>query len=85
MLRATQIYTREFDRVFFSLSASLRSRIDSKISDVALHLETYPHIRLQGRDEFKLRIGEYRVIYEFDITKNELSLLAMGHRRDVYR
>jgi mRNA interferase RelE/StbE len=85
MLRATQIFTREFDRVFFTLSPSLRSRIGSKISDVALRLETYPHIRLQGRDEFKLRIGEYRVIYEFDVTKNELFLLAMGHRRDVYR
>lgn len=85
MRRATQIYTREFDRVFFSLSATLRARIDSKIAGVALGLEDYPHIRLQGREEYKLRIGEYRVIYDFDVTKNELFLLAMGHRREVYR
>ena len=85
MRRATQIYTREFDRVFLSLPDSLRSRIDSKITDVALNIEAYPHIRLQGRKEFKLRVGEYRVIYDMNVATNELFLLAMGHRREVYR
>ncbi len=85
MLRATQIYTREFDRVFFTLPASIRSRIECKIAEIAVSLESYPHARLQGRGEFKLRIGDYRVIYDFDARKNELFLLAMGHRREVYR
>ncbi|MSU37416.1 MAG: hypothetical protein EXS36_20420 [Pedosphaera sp.] len=39
----------------------------------------------QGRSEFRLRVGDYRVIYEFDLGHNELSLATLGHRREVYR
>jgi len=30
-------------------------------------LENFSHQRLQGRSEFKLRVGDYRVLYEFDL------------------
>ena len=48
-------------------------------------LEQFPHVRLQGRREFRLRVGDYRVIYEFDPARNELFLITLGHRREVYR
>ena len=41
--------------------------------------------RLQGRAEFQLRVGDYRIIYAFDVSRNELSLVTLGHRREVYR
>jgi mRNA interferase RelE/StbE len=40
---------------------------------------------LQGRPQFRTRVGDYRIIYEFDTATNELFLVAMGHRRDIYR
>jgi mRNA interferase RelE/StbE len=40
---------------------------------------------LQARGEFKLRVGDYRVIYEFDANRNEIYLITIGHRREVYR
>jgi len=30
-------------------------------------------------------VGDYRIIYEFDLPKNALYLVALGHRREVYR
>jgi mRNA interferase RelE/StbE len=48
-------------------------------------LDSFAHERLQGREEFRLRVGDYRVIYEFDISLNELLLVTLGHRREVYR
>jgi mRNA interferase RelE/StbE len=85
MKRATETYTRDFDAVFLRLDAGFRSRVQAKISELGRNLETYPHQRLKGRTEFKLRVGDYRVIYDFDIVRNELHLIAMGHRREVYR
>jgi mRNA interferase RelE/StbE len=85
MRQATEIYAKEFDRVFLGLAPAARQRIEDKIRDVGSRLETYPHLRLQGREEFKLRVGDYRIIYGFDVTRNELFLFAMGHRREVYR
>jgi mRNA interferase RelE/StbE len=85
MRQATEVYTKEFDQAYLSLPTTIRQRIESRIRELGGRLENYPHIRLQGRDEFKLRVGDYRIIYEFDLGRNEIYLIAMGHRREVYR
>ena len=40
---------------------------------------------MTGSDRFRLRVGDYRVIYKFDLEKNEIYLLNVGHRREIYR
>ena len=40
---------------------------------------------MKGVDAYRIRIGDYRVIYSFDRSKGILQLLAVGHRREVYR
>ena len=45
----------------------------------------FPHHRLQARTEYRLRVGDFRIIYEFDSVQNELYLVTLGHRSDVYR
>ena len=85
MSAATQVYSRDFDADFLQLPAALRVRIETKINDVGCRLEHYPHIRLSGLDCYKLRVGDYRVAYDFDAAAGEIRLLAIGHRREVYR
>ncbi len=85
MHQATEVYAKEFDQVYLSLPTTIRQRIEARIRELGSRLESYPHIRLQGRDEFKLRVGDYRIIYDFDLGRNEIYLIAMGHRREVYR
>ncbi len=45
----------------------------------------FPHYQLTGCDKFRLRVGDYRVIYDYNVCRNEIHLLAIGHRREVYR
>ena len=85
MRQATEIYTREFDTRLQSLSRQWQARIEAHIRDLGRRLERFPHQRLQGRAEFRLRVGDYRVIYRFDVERNELLLITLGHRREVYR
>jgi mRNA interferase RelE/StbE len=33
---------------------------------------------------FKLRVGDYRVIYSFDAVMQIMTIHKVGHRRDVY-
>jgi mRNA interferase RelE/StbE len=82
---ALQVYSRDFDAVFFKLPVELQSRIEAKIDHLGLHLSTFPHVRLTGMDCFRVRVGDYRIVYEFDRSKGVLHLLAVGHRREVYR
>ncbi len=85
MNQATEIYSREFDAVFFRLSPQIQSRIEARLRQMGRRLDDFPHVRLQGRPEFRLRVGDYRIIYCFDVSQNELSLVTLGHRREVYR
>ncbi len=42
-------------------------------------------LKLTGRDGWRIRIGNYRVIYEIDDGGRVVTVLHVGHRRDVYR
>lgn len=80
-----EIYSREFDAVFFKLDARVRQQIEDKITEVGARLRQFPHHRLKGMPEFRLRVGDYRVIYQFDLSKSTIYLIAVGHRREIYR
>lgn len=41
--------------------------------------------KLTGREGWRIRVGHYRVIYEVDDASASVTVLHVGHRRDVYR
>jgi mRNA interferase RelE/StbE len=82
---ATQIYYASFDAVFFKLPPVLRARIERKLDEIGSRLRAYPHDRLKGSNRYRARIGDYRIIYTFDLEQNKIHLLAIGHRREIYR
>jgi len=41
--------------------------------------------KLVGRDSWRLRVGDYRIIYEIEDAQQSVVVLHVGHRRDVYR
>jgi len=41
--------------------------------------------KLIGRDGWRIRVRDYRVVYEIDDARNVVTVLHVGHRRDVYR
>jgi mRNA interferase RelE/StbE len=82
---ALLIYSRDFDADFFRLPAALQARIQDSIDHLGMAWDSHPHQGLKGVDAFRLRVGDYRVIYDFDRSKGILRLLSVGHRREVYR
>ena len=42
-------------------------------------------LKLTGRDGWRIRTGNYRVVYEIDDNGQMVTVLHIGHRRDVYR
>ena len=42
-------------------------------------------LKLTARDGWRIRIGDYRVVYEIDDSGRMVTVLHVGHRRDVYR
>jgi mRNA interferase RelE/StbE len=82
---ALQIWSPTFSRAFDSLPASVRDAVQRKVDEMGTRLISFPHKRLEGRAEFKLRVGDYRVLYEFDVKQGRIFLHYVGHRREIYK
>ncbi|MBI5415081.1 type II toxin-antitoxin system RelE/ParE family toxin [Candidatus Peregrinibacteria bacterium] len=63
-----------------------QSRVLTKLQQI-LSENPYPRggnpKKLMGEEAFRLRIGDYRVLYR--VYKKQVFVFAVGHRKDVYR
>ena len=41
--------------------------------------------KLSGRNGWRVRVGDYRIIYEIEDMKLIVLVVHLGHRREVYR
>ncbi len=66
------------------LDIPVAKRIIQKIEST----RTDPHrffVRLVGRTEYKLRVGDYRVIADSEETRRFIVIRSLGHRRNIYK
>jgi mRNA interferase RelE/StbE len=42
-------------------------------------------IKKKGEDAYRIRVGDYRIIYTIDDDVKIVAIIKVGHRRDVYR
>jgi mRNA interferase RelE/StbE len=63
--------------------------IAKTIADDLLSLSSNPYPpnskKLQGEDNYRLRIGSFRAIYTIDKKKKEIVILRIADRKTVYR
>lgn len=85
MAPALQIWSPVFCRHFDGLPAGVQEDITRKVDELGRLLDSWPHSRLKGRNEFKLRVGDFRVLYDFDLTAGRLYLLTLGNRSEIYK
>jgi mRNA interferase RelE/StbE len=85
MSAALQVYHQRFDLRVFKLPVPIQRHIEAKLDRIGLRLDRFPHYHLTGSNRYRLRVGDYRVIYTFDAGRNVIHLLAVGHRREIYR
>lgn len=79
------ILKRSAEKELASFQANIRERINNRL----LILEENPRPsgikKLQGEESYRLRVGDYRVLYTVDDQRKRVVILAVGHRREVYR
>lgn len=61
----------------------------TRIKEAILGLAEKPRpsgcLKLQGREAYRIRIGNYRIIYQIDDTIKIVSIVDIGHRKNVYQ
>ena len=69
-----------------NLDQVVRLRILNKIQWLSVNFEQITPLSLTGQWSgfYKLRVGDYRVIYELDIEEQLIIIIRIGHRREIY-
>lgn len=80
------VFARSARRELEGLESSVARRIMSRVE--ALTTDPRPHgcVKLQGAaDLWRIRIGDYRVIYAIDDNARLVDVRVVRHRSDAYR
>jgi mRNA interferase RelE/StbE len=62
-----------------------RRRIIAKISSLSRDPRPPGCEKLSGHDQYRLRQGNYRILYGIEDRDRVVVVVKVGHRRDVYR
>jgi mRNA interferase RelE/StbE len=75
---------RSAQKELADLSPDNFGRLKSAIRGLAEHPRPHGCLKLTAREGWRIRVGEYRIIYEIDDTQQKVTILHIGHRRDIY-
>ena len=77
---------RTAERDIKSLPTALFDRILPRIKALADNPRPTGCHKLAGsKNDWRIRIGDYRVVYEIDDPRKQVKIFRVRHRREVYR
>lgn len=62
-----------------------QKRVVAKIKGLATDPRPPGSEKLSGEEKYRLRQGDYRILYSIDDGRPAVTIVKIGHRRDVYR
>jgi mRNA interferase RelE/StbE len=63
----------------------MRDRVQAAIDALAADPRPAGAVKLAGRDDFRIRVGDYRIVYAVDDDELLVIVARIAHRREVYR
>lgn len=81
----TVILKRPAEKELDRASPSMHERITHKLLELEQNPRPQGVQKLQGHDGYRIRVGDYRVLYLIDERARKVEVTAIGHRREVYR
>ena len=82
------MYQLRIEKAVLKTLEKINETYYSKIKLAILSLAKNPRPtgfkKLKGRDGFRIRVGNYRIIYEIFDDILHVDVIEMGHRKDVY-
>ena len=68
---------------------SLPDKLHDRIVNIILSLKANPlppnAKKLHGRDGFRVRVGDYRILYIVSREEKKIEVVSIAHRKEVYR
>ena len=79
-------FSKESHKALASLDAKLAMRIANAIKKLATEPKPPGCRKMVGSEnDYRIRVGDYRVIYKIKSSVLMIFVIRIGHRKDIYR
>ena len=84
-MKYTVLIERYAQKQIMKLDRKVIPLIKTAIAGLADNPRPYGYKKLKGEDAYRIRVGDYRVIYEIEDDKIIITVVSVGHREDIYK
>ncbi len=80
-------FTPQAEEDLTRLDKTIAQNIANKLGWLSQNIESIIPAPLKGKfkGKYKLRVGDWRVIYSFESATQIITIYAVSHRREVYK
>ncbi len=80
-------FTHQAEEDILRLDKSVAQLIVNKIDRISQSIENIVPVPLKGKfkGKYKLRAGDWRIIYSFESSSRIITIYAVRHRKEVYK
>ena len=82
------VFQKSAFKEYEKLPAKVRQKVDEALEMLSInpYSEVLKFKKIRGKeDHFRMRVGDYRIIYSPQSEKLIVRVIRIGHRKDVYQ
>lgn len=78
------VITKTAQKQLDKLTDNIAEPLIEAIQNLASEPRPHGYIKLRGREGYRIRKGDYRIIYDIIDNTLTIEIIALGHRKDIY-
>lgn len=78
-------YRTSARRQLSRLAAAVQEKVVAAVDKLADNPRPPGCRKLQGRPGYRIRVGDYRIVYDIHDRVVTVEIIDIGHRKDIYR
>ena len=84
-MRYTVLIERFALKQILKLDKQVIPIIKTAIASLCDNPRSYGYKKLKGENAYHIRVGDYRIIYEIEDDKIIITVVSVGHRKEIYK
>jgi len=85
MPKYTVVIKKSVQKLLRKMTDELADKLENKMLTLEDNPRPIGYKKLKGRNAFRIREGDYRIIYEINDLQIIVTVVNVGHRRNIYR
>jgi mRNA interferase RelE/StbE len=85
MPKYTVLIKKSVQKLLRKMTDELADKLENKMLTLEDNPRPIGYKKLKGRNAFRIREGDYRIIYEINDMQIIVTVVNVGHRKNIYR